>query len=172
MTRHRASATFLVLGLVAAVAAPPGRSRPRGRTPTRRASRSSRPSATTRSPPPTGSPSRSTGEQYALSGRVGTKMVHDAAIRTMIALGYPVRDDLTIDTGEVNRVAAPAQAQYGPARRGGAGAWVGRPGLRLPAPPVRPARRPVLRPRTAAGELRPLVRRRWPRAASRSTSPP
>ncbi|GAC1452325.1 MAG: hypothetical protein NVSMB9_37270 [Isosphaeraceae bacterium] len=46
---------------------------------------------------------RSTGQQFALSGRVGTKAVHDAAIRLVIDLGYPVRDDLTIDTRVVYR---------------------------------------------------------------------
>src|SRR4051812_12093569 len=29
-----------------------------------------------------------------LSGRVGTKQIHDVAVRTAIAVGYPVRDDL------------------------------------------------------------------------------
>ena len=48
------------------------------------------------------------GSQYVLSGRVGSKLAHDAAIRTMIALGYPVRDDLTIDTREAYRAAAQA----------------------------------------------------------------
>ncbi|MGO9600777.1 MAG: BON domain-containing protein [Isosphaeraceae bacterium] len=40
-----------------------------------------------------------------LSGRVGTSVVHDLAVRTVIALGYPVRDDLVIDTAEAHRVA-------------------------------------------------------------------
>ncbi|MFO0889751.1 MAG: BON domain-containing protein [Isosphaeraceae bacterium] len=40
-----------------------------------------------------------------LSGRVGTGQVHDAAVRTVIALGYPIRDDLVIDTAEAHRVA-------------------------------------------------------------------
>ena len=48
------------------------------------------------------------GSQYVLSGRVGSKLAHDAAIRTMIALGYPVRDDLTIDTREAYRTASQA----------------------------------------------------------------
>jgi osmotically-inducible protein OsmY len=34
-----------------------------------------------------------------LSGRVGTKQAHDAAVRVAIASGVPVRDDLVIDTG-------------------------------------------------------------------------
>ncbi|MBV8486770.1 MAG: BON domain-containing protein, partial [Planctomycetaceae bacterium] len=56
-----------------------------------------------------------------LSGRVGTSVVHDIAVRTVIDLGYPVRDDLMIDTAEAHRVAqertaaeswpAPGQAQ-------------------------------------------------------------
>jgi osmotically-inducible protein OsmY len=40
-----------------------------------------------------------------LSGRVGTKDIHDVAVRTAIAVGYPVKDDLVIDTGEAHRVA-------------------------------------------------------------------
>ncbi len=51
------------------------------------------------------------GRQYALSGRVASKQAHDVAIRLMIALGYPVRDDLTIDTSEGFRVAIQAQMQ-------------------------------------------------------------
>jgi osmotically-inducible protein OsmY len=54
------------------------------------------------------------GTKYALAGRVGTKQVHDAAIQTMIGLGYPVRDDLTIDTAEVYRVAAQSAATLPP----------------------------------------------------------
>src|SRR5260370_12047465 len=51
------------------------------------------------------------GKQYVLSGKVGTGQVHHAAIQTVLTLGYPVRDDLTIDTAEAHRVAAMAQAQ-------------------------------------------------------------
>lgn len=40
-----------------------------------------------------------------LSGRVGTSVIHDIAVRTVIDLGYPVRDDLVIDTAEAHRVA-------------------------------------------------------------------
>ena len=40
-----------------------------------------------------------------LSGRVGTSVIHDMAVRTVIDLGYPVRDDLVIDTAEAHRVA-------------------------------------------------------------------
>jgi hypothetical protein len=46
------------------------------------------------------------GNQVALAGRVGTKRVHDVAIQTAIAAGYPIRDNLTIDTAEAYRVAA------------------------------------------------------------------
>ena len=35
----------------------------------------------------------------SLSGAVGTKAAHDAAVRLAIASGAPVRDDLVIDTG-------------------------------------------------------------------------
>jgi hypothetical protein len=40
-----------------------------------------------------------------LSGRVGTTAIHDVAVRTVIDLGYQVRDDLVIDTAEAHRVA-------------------------------------------------------------------
>jgi osmotically-inducible protein OsmY len=40
-----------------------------------------------------------------LSGRVGTKPVHDTAVQLAIAIGFPFRDDLVIDTGETFRVA-------------------------------------------------------------------
>lgn len=57
---------------------------------------------------------RPVGRQFSLSGRVGTKSAHDDAIRTVIALGYPVRDDLTIDTAEAYRVAALAGPRMRP----------------------------------------------------------
>lgn len=41
-----------------------------------------------------------------LSGKVGTKRIHDEVVRTAIALGVPIRDDLVIDTLETHRVAA------------------------------------------------------------------
>src|SRR3974390_2740272 len=40
-----------------------------------------------------------------LSGRVGTSVVHDIAIRTVLDLGFSVKDDLIIDTAEAHRVA-------------------------------------------------------------------
>ncbi|QEH36277.1 BON domain protein [Aquisphaera giovannonii] len=43
--------------------------------------------------------------RVVLSGRVGTNVIHDVAVRTVLDLGYPLRDDLVIDTGEVHRVA-------------------------------------------------------------------
>lgn len=43
--------------------------------------------------------------QVVLSGRVGTKLVHDTAVRIGIDSGYSIRDDLTIDTSEVYRTA-------------------------------------------------------------------
>jgi osmotically-inducible protein OsmY len=43
-----------------------------------------------------------------LSGRVGTKPIHDAAVQLAIALGFPFRDDLVIDTAETFRVAMSA----------------------------------------------------------------
>jgi osmotically-inducible protein OsmY len=48
--------------------------------------------------------------QVVLSGAVGTKQIHDIAIRLAIATGYPIRDDLVIYTALAHRVAA-AQAQ-------------------------------------------------------------
>ena len=48
-----------------------------------------------------------------LAGRVGTSVIHDMVVRTAIDLGYPVRDDLVIDTAEAHRVAL-AQAAGGP----------------------------------------------------------
>jgi hypothetical protein len=50
--------------------------------------------------------------RLVLSGTVGTKQIHDIAVRTAIALGYSIRDDLVIDTAAAHRVAAlQAQAQ-------------------------------------------------------------
>jgi hypothetical protein len=49
--------------------------------------------------------------QVVLSGSVGSKQIHDLAVRLAIATGYPIRDDLVIDTGAAHRVAA-AQAQW------------------------------------------------------------
>ena len=40
-----------------------------------------------------------------LSGRVGTKQVHDLAVRLAIATGVPFRDDLVIDTAMTGLVA-------------------------------------------------------------------
>ena len=40
-----------------------------------------------------------------LSGRVGTKQVHDVAVRLAIDLGIPFRDNLVIDTGAAHLVA-------------------------------------------------------------------
>ncbi len=59
-----------------------------------------------------------------LAGRVGTTQIHDLAVRTAIDLGYPVRDDLIIDTAEAHRVAL-AQAQAGPWSPGAWGALAG-----------------------------------------------
>src|SRR4051794_18243164 len=59
-----------------------------------------------------------------LSGRVGTKLVHDVAVRTAIAVGYPVKDDLVIDTGEAHRVAM-AQGYANPWLSGSLGSAAG-----------------------------------------------
>jgi osmotically-inducible protein OsmY len=59
-----------------------------------------------------------------LSGRVGTSVIHDMAVRTVIDLGYPLRDDLVIDTAEAHRVAL-AQAASGPWSSPAAGTLVG-----------------------------------------------
>jgi osmotically-inducible protein OsmY len=47
-----------------------------------------------------------------LSGRVGTKEVHDVAVRLAIASGSPIRDDLVIDTG-IAHAAAMGASLYG-----------------------------------------------------------
>ena len=59
-----------------------------------------------------------------LSGRVGTSVIHDMAVRTVIDFGYPLRDDLVIDTAEAHRVAL-AQAAGGPWSSPAAGSLVG-----------------------------------------------
>ena len=59
-----------------------------------------------------------------LAGRVGTSVIHDMAVRTVIELGYPVRDDLVIDTAEAHR-AALAQAVGGPWSSPAGGSLVG-----------------------------------------------
>lgn len=46
------------------------------------------------------------GSKIALKGRVGTKLAHDAAIQTAIAMGVPVIDDLVIDTLAAHQAAA------------------------------------------------------------------
>jgi osmotically-inducible protein OsmY len=43
-----------------------------------------------------------------LSGVVGTKQIHDVAVRTAIAYGFPFRDNLVIDTAMTAQVAAAA----------------------------------------------------------------
>ncbi len=48
--------------------------------------------------------------QVVIAGTVGTKQIHDVAIRLAITTGYPIRDDLVINTAAAHRVAA-AQAQ-------------------------------------------------------------
>jgi osmotically-inducible protein OsmY len=53
------------------------------------------------------------GGQVVLAGRVGTKQIHDTAVRVAIATGYSIRDDLTIDTAETYRVAASAGSGVG-----------------------------------------------------------
>ncbi len=59
--------------------------------------------------------------KVVLSGVVGTKQVHDAAVRMLIDMGVPFRDDLVIDTAAA---AAVAQA-IGPAAGGYGGAMPG-----------------------------------------------
>ena len=46
------------------------------------------------------------GSKVALRGRVGTKLVHDSAIQTAIALGVPVLDEIVIDTLAAHQAAA------------------------------------------------------------------
>ena len=90
-----------------------------------------------------------------LSGRVGTKQVHDAAVQMAIAFGFRFRDDLVIDTAETMRAAmsaTPSMTGYGGlAPNLSASYYV------YPAAPLRLAGRPVLRDAAAGGELRPVV---------------
>jgi osmotically-inducible protein OsmY len=51
--------------------------------------------------------------KVVLSGPVGTKQVHDTAVRLAIAVGVPFRDDLVIDTGTAHFVAQSAAAVMG-----------------------------------------------------------
>ncbi len=55
-----------------------------------------------------------------LAGRVGTKVIHDMAVRTVIDLGYPLRDDLVIDTALAHQVAMAQTAMAQAAWAGGA----------------------------------------------------
>ena len=59
--------------------------------------------------------------KVVLAGRVGTKQVHDTAVRLAIDIGYPFRDDLVIDTGMAHFVAQSAAAVMG----GGVGGPLG-----------------------------------------------
>jgi len=70
-----------------------------------------------------------------LAGRVGTSVIHDMAVRTVIDLGYPVRDDLVIDTAEAHRVAL-AQAAGGPWSSPAAGSLVGSAPYFIYPPPL------------------------------------
>lgn len=72
--------------------------------------------------------------QLFLSGRVGTKMVHDIAIRTAIAGDFPVVDELVIDTAEAYRVGAVTPALSRPPLLP---PYVGRPWL-SPGPSIYP----------------------------------
>lgn len=54
------------------------------------------------------------GSKIALRGRVGTKIVHDVAIRTALMLDVPVIDEIVIDTLAVHQAANPGAGQGGP----------------------------------------------------------
>jgi osmotically-inducible protein OsmY len=60
-----------------------------------------------------------------LAGRVGTKQVHDVAVRTAIAVGYPFRDDLVIDTGLAHAVAQSAAMTVAAGAGGNPGSLLG-----------------------------------------------
>ena len=51
--------------------------------------------------------------RVVLSGRVGTKQIHDVAVQAGIATGYPIRDDLVIDTAAAHRVGRPGRVTRG-----------------------------------------------------------
>ena len=67
------------------------------------------------------------GGRYQLLGRVGTKQIHDVAVQTLIALGYPFNDQLVIDTAAV--YASPAAVSPFGAVPAGVGGGLGSPGL-------------------------------------------
>ncbi len=63
--------------------------------------------------------------KVVLYGAVGTRQVHDVAVRLAIETGFPFRDDLVIDTGTAHMV---AQAQSG---MGAAASSGGYPGVQM-----------------------------------------
>lgn len=71
------------------------------------------------------------GGKLVLSGRVGTKLVHDIAVRTAIDAGFRIEDNLVIDTAQVYRAAAAPMAGYGVMAGPGFGQVTGT----LPYPP-------------------------------------
>jgi hypothetical protein len=65
------------------------------------------------------------GKDVMLWGRVGTKVVHDVAVRTAIDLGVHIDDQLVIDTAETYRAAAMASMPQVPPGAVAAGANMG-----------------------------------------------
>src|SRR4051794_1300822 len=66
------------------------------------------------------------GGQMVIVGAVGSKQIHDLAIRLAIGTGYPIRDDLVIDTALASRVAL-LQARAAVLPRPGLGPALGLP---------------------------------------------
>ncbi len=78
----------------------------------------------------------SRGGRLSLSGRVGTKQIHDIAVRTAIAGGFRFDDALVIDTAEVYRAAAASMPPpYLPIGGIGNGYGASQVTGTLPAPP-------------------------------------
>jgi osmotically-inducible protein OsmY len=72
--------------------------------------------------------------KVVLSGTVGTKQVHDTAVRLAIAVGVPFRDDLVIDTGAAHYVAQSAAAVMGSGVAGPLGSQSSAPPYVYPPP--------------------------------------
>jgi osmotically-inducible protein OsmY len=72
--------------------------------------------------------------KVVLSGVVGTKQVHDTAVRLAIAIGVPFRDDLVVDTGTAHFVAQSAAAVMGGGTAGPLGTQSSSPPYIYPPP--------------------------------------
>ena len=96
-------------------------------------------------------------DKVVLAGRVGTKAVHDTAVQLAIAVGYPFRDDLVIDTGTAHFAAQSAAAMSRRDRRTARDTAVCGIPLCLSRAALRLDGRPVLRHGASACELSAVV---------------